>query len=585
MSTVTEQLPRDPRTHVEAVQASEDGDESMLLAKLEALNRALASDEKAVVHVDNDEPSDAPEAGTSTSSSAAAAASTAAAAAPSRQEGGEAGAGQDGDRDSTGSGEASEPSSPGQNILWQWGEVLSNWDTFYRRKYRKLWELSVQGVPDAVRGKVWELMAQSKRQAVATTMMGFVAAKNTDQPAPYEELLQADSPHEKLIRRDIARTFPSHELFAEREGLGQEVLYNVIKAYSVYDPEVGYCQGSPFIVGLLLMHMPEEEAFHLLISLMRDYNLRGLFRPSMADLPLRLYQLNCLFEATYPKLHAHFDQLGVSTSMFASQWFLTLFATTLPLSAVFRILDLFLLEDLTLLFRAGLALLGDNHDYLLRQNMEGVLLFLTKRGGLYDRYTSEEKEAGLLDAIVEVKVAPKRLLKLERDYQTVKAAQAAEESELSRLRAECAELKERNRVLESQVERLEAETGVLAEKLLSTSVRLHKREEEMYDLKQSVADLQNSSIAWSESTSVEVDGGNEGEATGDVSAEDLCDDFGGAEDSGDSESDLPTTTSTPVRTTPLPSDGGLQSATYGSDALDASIAAEAVAAEVDESHH
>jgi hypothetical protein len=77
-------------------------------------------------------------------------------------------------------------------------------------------------------------------------------------------------------------------MFSSNDGLGQEVLYNVIKAFSVYDLEVGYCQGLPFIVGLLLMHMPEEEAFQLLVVLVRDYELRGLFKPSMADLPLRL---------------------------------------------------------------------------------------------------------------------------------------------------------------------------------------------------------------------------------------------------------------------------------------------------------
>lgn len=28
-----------------------------------------------------------------------------------------------------------------------------------------------------------------------------------------------------------------------------------VQAYSVYDREVGYCQGSPFIAGVLLLHV------------------------------------------------------------------------------------------------------------------------------------------------------------------------------------------------------------------------------------------------------------------------------------------------------------------------------------------
>ena len=75
-----------------------------------------------------------------------------------------------------------------------------------------------------------------------------------------------------MIRRDIARTYPEHEFFKKKDGVGQESLFNVMKAYrwiakvlvihskkilvlSIHDREVGYCQGSAFIVGLLLMEV------------------------------------------------------------------------------------------------------------------------------------------------------------------------------------------------------------------------------------------------------------------------------------------------------------------------------------------
>jgi hypothetical protein len=37
------------------------------------------------------------------------------------------------------------------------------------------------------------------------------------------------SPCEKVIRRDITRTYPEHDFFKEINGLGQESLFNVIK--------------------------------------------------------------------------------------------------------------------------------------------------------------------------------------------------------------------------------------------------------------------------------------------------------------------------------------------------------------------
>ena len=44
----------------------------------------------------------------------------------------------------------------------------------------------------------------------------------------------------QVIRRDIARTYPEHDFFKrhDKEAPGQEKLFNVMKAYSVYDREV-----------------------------------------------------------------------------------------------------------------------------------------------------------------------------------------------------------------------------------------------------------------------------------------------------------------------------------------------------------
>jgi hypothetical protein len=46
---------------------------------------------------------------------------------------------------------------------------------------------------------------------------------------------------------------------------GQAALRRVLRAYSYYDPEVGYCQGMNFIAGMFLTIMSEEEAFWLLV--------------------------------------------------------------------------------------------------------------------------------------------------------------------------------------------------------------------------------------------------------------------------------------------------------------------------------
>jgi ecotropic viral integration site 5 protein len=139
-----------------------------------------------------------------------------------------------------------------------------------------------QGIPPTYRPIVWQLMCQ------------IYAAPEVREK--YYTFLAQSSAFEKLITRDIARTYPNHEYFKEKDGLGQGGLFNVMKAYSLYDREVGYCQGSAFIVGLLLTIMNEEETFCVLVKLMSEYRLRELFKPNMTELGLCMYQLECLIQ-------------------------------------------------------------------------------------------------------------------------------------------------------------------------------------------------------------------------------------------------------------------------------------------------
>lgn len=155
----------------------------------------------------------------------------------------------------------------------------------------------------------------------------------------------------------MARTFPGHKFFKDRDGVGQEGLYNVVRAYSVLDQEVGYCQGLAFIVGPLLLNMPDDEAFCVLIRLMNDYGLRGHFTPDMEGLHLRLYQFDMLVEEHLPHIARHLNQQGVGSTMYASQWFMTLFAYKFPLNLVFRIYDLVLVQGISSIFQFAIALL------------------------------------------------------------------------------------------------------------------------------------------------------------------------------------------------------------------------------------
>ena len=67
--------------------------------------------------------------------------------------------------------------------------------------------------------------------------------------------------------------------------------------------------------------------------------------------------------------------------MYSSSWFLTMFASSLPLDVAFQVMDIFLVEGIDVIFRLGLALLEHSHDRLLELDLEDmtkVCLWLTR---------------------------------------------------------------------------------------------------------------------------------------------------------------------------------------------------------------
>ncbi|GAW08544.1 GTPase-activating protein GYP5 [Lentinula edodes] len=338
------------------------------------------------------------------------------------------------------------PPTPGfsAGIDWDfWGAVISDYQQFASERSDELAQAIAKGIPPTLRGMMWQLMAASKDPELEST---------------YLKLLKESSIHEKAILRDLGRTFPHHDFFTDGQGIGQENLYNVLKAYSIYDPQVGYCQGLPFVVAILLLNMPDEEAFSLLVRLMQVYDLRGHFLPEMPKLQLRLFQFDRLIEELLPVLHVHFLREGIKSSMFCSQWFLTMFSYRFPLDIVFRIYDNCLASGIEAIFGFSIALLRKNEDLLLNLKFDEILAFLNTR--LFDRYKAAKK---------------KRRYNINHEYEDMVR-------EKNKHTAEIDELQSSNRALSAQVKRLEsnfAQLNVEHVELLNELVKARLRNEEM----------------------------------------------------------------------------------------------------------
>jgi Rab-GTPase-TBC domain len=130
----------------------------------------------------------------------------------------------------------------------------------------------------------------------------------------------SDSKSIKQIDRDIPRTFP-HDLSFNRIELRR-----ILVAYSVRNPNIGYCQGLNFLVATILSFgFTETEAFWMYVQIVEKH-LPIEYYNSMSGIILHQKIFDYLFRAKLPNISKYLERIGVESCLFTVQWFICVFA-------------------------------------------------------------------------------------------------------------------------------------------------------------------------------------------------------------------------------------------------------------------
>lgn len=216
------------------------------------------------------------------------------------------------------------------------------------KKNKDLKNKTRQGIPDCLRDIIWRKFAETD---------------SFYKKGLYQQLKNEEFQTQKGIRaqdtlfKDLSRTFPDNILFRNNYGEGQRAMYYVLSSYAKYNKKTTYVQGMGFICALLLIYMTPENAFFTMDSLMKKYGLENLYEEGFPKLKAYFFCLSCLIKKHMKEVFDILKKNEVYISMFASEWFLTLFSRVIPFKVLVRIFDVFFLEGFKTMFRFALGFL------------------------------------------------------------------------------------------------------------------------------------------------------------------------------------------------------------------------------------
>lgn len=195
----------------------------------------------------------------------------------------------------------------------------------------------------------------------------------------YREALEKHSPYDIQIDLDVPRTINGHILFRTRYGLGQRSLFHVLHSFSLHCSQCGYCQGMGPIASMLLCYLAPERAYASLVHLHDAYHMHDIFSPGFPGLLESIYVQERITEELMPEVYAAFKRHIVSTTAYATKWYITLFANSIPYQTHLRLWDVFLLEGPDLFVIVAVSIIWVHRDRITAEsaNFETVLSLLS----------------------------------------------------------------------------------------------------------------------------------------------------------------------------------------------------------------
>lgn len=171
----------------------------------------------------------------------------------------------------------------------------------------------IKGIDESLRERIWLYLTNIENLSL-----------NFDKNVYSKFLQKKNTKIEDTIKKDIERTFAlikDHKKIKEMSQNDLEnnktKLFNVLKAYAIFDRKLNYAQGTNFIALMIILHIKDEvESFWLFVDIMVNKNWKDLYLEDSPCLTNLLCTLQKKIKQNLPELYEHFKKENVKYYLF-----------------------------------------------------------------------------------------------------------------------------------------------------------------------------------------------------------------------------------------------------------------------------
>ena len=178
----------------------------------------------------------------------------------------------------------------------------------------------------------------------------------------------------KVVEEDLHRTFVDLGHFRYGQKLYQP-LKNILAAFSVFRPDVGYVQGMSYIAGSLLMHTGDElYGFQLFANMMNRYLLYNFYSFDMPKVNIFFHCFMRLLKERVPRLAQMMVDLQIQCSIFLFEWVIALFSNIFSLDVSSRLWDSYFYFGDSFLMKICISISSILEKQLDEENFEQLII-------------------------------------------------------------------------------------------------------------------------------------------------------------------------------------------------------------------